>query len=175
MSDNEKIKDRLLKLLELSRRGVGGERESAESMLAAMLKKHGMTMADLQSDDSQTIDTVFTFVTDMEKRLLYQIAYQVVNGDFDAFKIGKGKRKLRLTRSHAAEVRVRYSVLVRALRDELKVFYSAFIMRNNIYPDSARKDKSEFTPEQLEQMEKVARMASGMDRVNIHKQITGAK
>lgn len=171
MSDQGKIKDRLLKLLELSRRGVGGERESAESMLAAMLKKHGMTMADLESDDSQTIDVIFTFGTEMEKRLLYQIAYQVVNGDYDAFKIGKGKRKLQLTRSQAAEVQVRYSVLVRAFREELKVFYSAFIMRNNIYPDSARRDKSEFTPEQLEQMDKIARMASGMDRVNIHKQI----
>lgn len=175
MSEQEKIKEKLLKLLELSRRGVGGERQSAESMLNRMLAKHGMSMEDLESWDLQTIDTVFSFNTDMEKRLLYQIAFHVVNGDFDAFIIGKKRRKLRMTRSQTAKVQVMYSVLARAMREELKIFFSAFVMKNRLYPDSAIRPEAEFSQDEIERMERVSRMASGINRAIVNKQIGGAK
>jgi hypothetical protein len=52
--DRESIRVRLLKVLRLAQEGVGGERENAEVLLAKLLRKHSMTMADLEGDQPQT-------------------------------------------------------------------------------------------------------------------------
>ena len=47
-ADTDSIRIRLLKVLRLAQEGVGGERENAEVLLAKLLRKHSMTLADLE-------------------------------------------------------------------------------------------------------------------------------
>ena len=49
----ESIRIRLLKVLRLAQGGVGGERENAEVLLGKLLRKHAMTMADLDGSLDQ--------------------------------------------------------------------------------------------------------------------------
>lgn len=46
--ERESIRMRLLKVLRLAQAGVGGERENAEVLLEKLLRKHSMSMADLE-------------------------------------------------------------------------------------------------------------------------------
>ena len=51
--EKESIRSRLLKVLRLAQEGVGGERENAEVLLGKLLRKHDMTMADLEGSLDQ--------------------------------------------------------------------------------------------------------------------------
>ena len=46
--ERESIRARLLKVLRLAQAGVGGERENAEVLLEKLLRRHSMSMADLE-------------------------------------------------------------------------------------------------------------------------------
>lgn len=69
MSDaNDSIRIRLLKVLRLAQQGVGGERENAEVLLAKLLAKHSMTMADLEGALDQPRAMVWFDPLDLEER-----------------------------------------------------------------------------------------------------------
>lgn len=172
------IKERLYKLLELSRQGVGGERENAEAMLTRLLEKNNMTLADLESHAATLEAYYFTFKDKEELKLLYQTAYAVVgSNEYPAFKCGTSKRRrLMLTRAQGAEMQIRFEILVRHFRAEKKTFFSAFIMKNDIYPVNREPDP-DFKPTQaqLEAWEKAKAMSRGIDKANIFKALEGGK
>ena len=53
MAESTDIRERLLKVLRLAQQGVGGERENAVALLAKLLRKHNMTMAELEDASGQ--------------------------------------------------------------------------------------------------------------------------
>lgn len=64
----ESIRNRLLKVLRLAQQGVGGERENAEVLLAKLLRKHSMTMADLEGAVDQPRSLFWIAAGDSEER-----------------------------------------------------------------------------------------------------------
>lgn len=52
MTERERLLDKLEKVRALAERGVGGEKESAERTLAALMERYGITEEDLE--DSKT-------------------------------------------------------------------------------------------------------------------------
>ena len=67
-SELESIRTRLLKVLRLAQEGVGGERENAEVLLAKLLRKHSMTMADLEGALDQPLTRIWLSARDGEER-----------------------------------------------------------------------------------------------------------
>lgn len=76
-SEAESVRARLLKVLRLAQQGVGGERENAEALLEKLLRKHSMTMADLESVEAGE-SRVWLSAADAEERMvLSQLAIRL--------------------------------------------------------------------------------------------------
>ena len=54
MTERERLLEKLMKVKALADRGEGGERESAERTLAAMMERYGITEADLEDNQVST-------------------------------------------------------------------------------------------------------------------------
>ena len=73
MTERERLLEKLGKVKALADRGEGGEKESAERTLAALMKRYGVTEEELE-DTRATIHWI-RYKTDWERRLLGQLAY----------------------------------------------------------------------------------------------------
>ncbi len=74
-SERESIRERLLKVLRLAQDGVGGERENAGVLLEKLLRKHSMTLADLEGSAHATLTRVWLPAADIDERtVLSQLA-----------------------------------------------------------------------------------------------------
>jgi hypothetical protein len=78
MTESENIRIRLLKVLRLAQQGVGGERDNAEALLAKLLKKHSLTMADLDGSLDAPSRRVWLEASDVDERsVLSQLAIRL--------------------------------------------------------------------------------------------------
>ena len=78
----ESIRNRLLKVLRLAQEGIGGERENAEVLLAKLLRKHSMTMADLEGSLDQPRASVWLPASsDDERTVLAQLVVKLFGMD----------------------------------------------------------------------------------------------
>lgn len=80
--ERESIRVRLLKVLRLAQEGVGGERENAEVLLAKLLRKHAMTMADLEGALDQRPVRQWLPASDVDERtVLSQLVVKLFGTD----------------------------------------------------------------------------------------------
>lgn len=139
---NDKIKDKLLKLLELSKRGIDGEKDNAESMLTKLLIKHDLSLSDLDSnlqtfreygyqtkDDVLLIAQIITKVTeryDIKKHTGLKILFAAVS-DFEHVQI------IELIDYHLPDFKEQRA-------DILKNLINAYIQKHELYrpPSKAR-------------------------------------
>lgn len=136
----ERIKHRLYKLLELSTRGVGGERENAESRLESLLKKHGIKKEDfIKTEDVNKF--FFTFTNKYEKKLFIQIAVSVQVENIYEYR--GSKLSVECTVAQHAEIQIKYSVYRKALQNEFDMMYEAFVHSQKIYKPSVESDEEE--------------------------------
>ena len=68
----------LKKVRALAEYGVGGEAENAEKLLARMMKKYGISEAEL--DEETRVRHDFTYHGGEEKKILRQVVYKVTGG-----------------------------------------------------------------------------------------------
>ena len=68
----------LKKVRALAEHGVGGEAENAEKLLARMMKKYGISEAEL--DEETRVRHDFTYHGGEEKKILKQVVYKVTGG-----------------------------------------------------------------------------------------------
>lgn len=173
-------KDEVLKkLLALSKQGVGGEKVNAEALLNKLLKKHGLTIEDI--DDTEEIkEWDIHFNTDYERKLIYQVMYMLFP-DKDVYHYVNKRRKhnrenliIKLTNAQYIEFDYAYTIYKNALNKEFELFYSAFIQKNRIYPVKPREDIEAETIESKYNMEdqmKIAQFANGITKENIRQAI----
>ena len=130
--------ERMKKILALARRGVGGEKVTAEAMLAKLLAKYSMTIADLESEAQPVERREFKYSTEFERRLLSQIVASVLGTRSIAAWRRRGKKvvQFELTALQYAEVDVRYNAYRAPLRKELDKaatrVYAAFVQANDL-------------------------------------------
>ena len=68
---NDKVKEKLTKVYELVKRGVAGERQSAEKMLKKLLEKYNISEAELNSIDEK--EYYFKYASNLDEWLLIQL------------------------------------------------------------------------------------------------------
>ena len=165
-------KDRLERLLQLARRGVGGEAETAEVMLNRMLAEHGLTLADLEMQDEPSWHE-FKPVGTNGRDLLLQTAHKVTNTS----ELKTGKRRgsksvfIKVTKAQAAEIQVAYSVYTRAFKAEIDALMLAFINVNDIRSSQAGSVGRPLTDDERERIRRASAMAFGMDAVAVNPQL----
>lgn len=168
--------ERMKKILALARRGVGGEKTTAEAMLNKLLDKYGMTITDLEGGDQVAVRREFKYTTEYDRRLVRQIAAFVLGTrSFTSWKrAGKKIMLFELTSLQYAEVDIRYTAYRGQLRKELAKasdrVYSAFIHTNDLGVDRSDDDEQP-TDMDLAELEAILGLMSTMRPIPIHRQI----
>lgn len=168
----------LQKIKALADRGEGGERENAATLLEKLMNKYGISEEELDRERAQ--DYFFPYSQETERRLLIQIVYMVTGeGGFGCVGSWSGRKRKKIgatcTAAQKLEIEAYYAFYRVAMEKELEVFYSAFALKNNLYPpDSLVKPRhiDDLTPEEIEKVEKAGMMAAGMERNDFRKQLT---
>lgn len=168
----------LQKIKALADRGESGERENAAALLEKLMNKYGISEEEL--DRERVRDYFFPYKQETERRLLLQIIY-AVTGKAAAATVGTytGRKRKKLavecTAAESIEIEAFFSFYRAAFEKELETFYSAFYMKNGIYPPpdkSAGQDYEELTAEERERYMKAAQMQIGMERHEFRKQLS---
>lgn len=169
------ISDTMKHLLELSKKGVGGEKENANKLLHKLMKKYNISEDDLEKEELHKHDV--RFKTRWQEQLIHQIVY-MINPERNIYRYNGTKAKiaiLELTDAEWIEYQYLYSIYKKSFEDELELFTSAFIQRNNIFPKEVPEHIKEQQEKESEKkmdyykMLKVSQMAQGIDYTNVRK------
>lgn len=182
MTERERLLEKLGKVKALADRGEGGEKESAERTLAALMKRYGITEEDLE-DTKATIHWI-RYKTDWERRLLGQLAYMHL-GTGHSFGCmgqytGRSRKKvgIKCTAAQYIEIEADFAFYNEAMKEEMELFYSAFLQKNSLFPPELAAEPTEAEKEEWEDMErmwKIHSMMNGMDRHTRHKALEAAE
>lgn len=168
---DENTLSRMQKLLVLAKRGVGGEAANAERFLAKMLEKHGMTLADIDSEAKHRSKVTLKYGSSNERELILQIVSKVLDSDeFTVWKY-KGEKGLivELTTAEHAEVVMHYAVLAPALERHMRRAFRAFIQSNRLFPSTPDVRDGDRPKSDREEDYLVAQMMAGSERVQVNK------
>lgn len=168
----------LRKVKALADRGVGGEKEGAQAILARLMEKYGITEADIEEERRTTV--FFSYSQEIERRLLNQIIYMVTgssgHGCVGAY-TNRPRKKMGadVTAAERLEIEANYEFFKEALKKELEIFLAAFAHKNRLFPSPDKvKSQEDDTPEDKERALKIGAMMEGMDRHTLLKMIEGA-
>lgn len=167
------------KLKALADKGIGGEKVTAEKMLQALLKKHHISIEEIEGEAKKD----FYFKLEKGEDQLWHQIIATVNreikcyGEFPKKDINKymleGNYMITCTHSEYIEIEAKLNFYQRLYKQELDVFFSAFIDANNLYPsDSKTLTQDELTKEELAQIRKIHAMSRGITAGQFRKQIS---
>ena len=138
MGERERLLERLKGVKALADRGADGERDNAAALLAALMEKHGITEADLEGGEIST--HWIRYKTIYERKLLFQLSYMHLGSGHAFGCVGRytGRQRkevgVKCTPAQYIEIEADYQFYRKALEEELSVFYSAFIQKNELFP-----------------------------------------
>lgn len=171
----------LKKIKALAERGVDGERESAQTLLARLMEQYGISETEIEEERRET--AWFPYSQETERRLLNQIIYMVTGaGGFGCVGEYSGRKRKKMgtecTAAERLEIEANYAFFKEAMKKELEIFYSAFANKNNLFPPADKvKPQSieELSPEEKAYYAKVGLMAEGMERHTLRKAIAASE
>lgn len=167
------------KIKALADKGIGGEKLNAENMLSDFLKKHNISINDIEMDMKN--EYWFKVKTDYEKRLLNQVTknvnYEIKCYHVDAVNVKKHKLEgnfmIECSVSDYIELKSKYEFYKPLLESEMMVFYDAFIQANALWVNNPDSEDKEYTKEQLKELRRTLEMASNIKKGEFRKQIEG--
>jgi len=172
------------KLKALAERGVGGEKVNAEKMLNDLLKKHNLTIEDI---DGEEISNHFFKIKKEDVNLLHQIILTVnyelkLFGEIPAKDVRRfqmdGNWFTKCTASEFVEIKAMFDFFSKAYKKELEIFFTAFIKANQLFPKKTKeenKQEPEWTKDDILKWEKVNQMSKGITKSNYIKQLDFVK
>lgn len=170
---DESIKQRLLKIKALADRGEDHEADNAREMLQDLLRKYGLTEADLFVYEKT--DQVYDYELDWEKNLIVQIAWMVTGRE--KF-YGQGNQKhviLRINKAERIEFEWLYGYYHDEYKKDLEAMWPAFVNRHMIFgPSASAKGAQDMDQAEIERIMNVSKgLKSRTMRRNIGKLFSG--
>lgn len=176
MPNIERIKEKLRKLLELTRQGVGGEKNNAQSVLDKLLKKHSITLEDLDPECAPVEPYEFSFKNEVERDLLHQVIYSVlqVSSVFVRDQHANSKKVcIKVTKAQKLEIDLAFEVYRIAFKKEQQRLFLAFIHKNRLCGPGLDKDDAEKAPKpsllSKEDVEAIITMMNAIKTTRVHK------
>lgn len=160
------------KLKALADRGIGGEKLNAERMLTELLKKHNISLEEIEEPDRR--DREFDCQKKQED-VMKGCIYSVMGKDVDIYRYRSKKTGyiVSCTNAEYLEIDASFAFFWRHYTEELKIFLRAFIQKNKLIPfDADSYDRAELTPEEERELNKTLAMMEMMDRKSLRKALT---
>lgn len=172
------ILDLAKKLKALADKGEGGEATNAAEMLQRLCEKHGIDLSSL--DEEIKRERRFSIPDiEFEIKFFVQIVASVIGRSFDigGYRLKKYEPKkgyatqvIEMTDAQYIEVEAKYEFYRKRYEEDFKIFYRAFIHRNDLGVKSEGPEK-EYTDEELRELRKVFELAQSLDKHRLHKQL----
>ena len=158
--ERENTRSRLLKVLRLAQQGVGGERENAEALLEKLLRKHSMTLADLEDASGQPRATVWLAAADNdEQTVLSQLMISLFGTSRKLWhRAGIMDVGVDASPSEYAALVVAWDVYRAAFVEARRAMVMAFCFKHNLYASDSS-DTSAMTAEDRERAARALAMA----------------
>ena len=133
--ERETVRIRLLKVLRLAQEGVGGERENAEALLEKLLRKHSMTMADLEGTPDQPRSRVWLPAADLEERsVLAQLIAKLFGTERKLWRVGtECNVGLDVTPAEHAALVIAWEVYRAAFAEARQALVMGFCFKHGLY------------------------------------------
>ena len=178
----EEILERLRKMKALADRGVGGERENAERLLAEIAAEHGINLAELE--EVKLDDFYVTLKESWKWKMLSQLCalkrqeLKMEGASLEGHRMStwkcRGKNLYsvsKCTKAEWLELMAKLEVLARAYKRQQEDFYHAFLMANDLLlePDDEAKPLSR---EERSRLSRIAQMSRGIEKSQLNKQLT---
>ena len=180
MSERERLLEKLKRIKALAERGVNGEQDNATALLAALMEKHGITEADLEGAEIHV--HWIRYKTIYERKLLFQLSYMHLGSGHASGCVGAysgRKRKevgINCTPAQYIEIAADYQFYREALEEEMDVFYSAFIQKNDLFPPpDLAGEHDDPVPVDMDVILKMSAMMEGIERRTRHEAIGDGK
>lgn len=172
--DNKK--ELLLKLQELAKRGVDGEKENADKLLKKLMKKYNISEDEINNEEKNEVEIELR--DNIEVRLVCQILFSFFD---DAPLYQKWRKRIKyytkLTKSQEIEFRYMFSVYLEDFRKQERIFYRAFINKNRIFPkenlNGEGRSLYDAPPEERNEILKSQMMMGGIEMTRIRKALKG--
>jgi len=168
----ESIKQKLNKLLVLSRKGIDGEKVNAEILLQRLLKKYDLTITDIESE--VRTKHIYPYSLKENKTILAQIIYHVVK-DPTVWDV-KGYRELCAETSEYEHIQINelrefhFDQFKKEKQKLLSDLTEAYVHKHSLYSD--RKATAEDLENiDLEKLSRVIKMQENLDNVSFQKRI----
>lgn len=161
--DASDVARKLRAIKALAEQGNEGERAAAMALIGRLKKKYGVTVDDVM-EDVRTMHE-YRYQDKYTEQLLHQIHY-MVTGTGEVFRPRKGRAKVlyfECTDAEAVEIRANYEFYKAALQKDMDLFYSAFIQRNELFPEKPQ-EKDATKKVDPEDIMRILKMAAMMDK-----------
>lgn len=171
----DSVRQRLLKVLRLAQQGVGGERENAEVLLAKLLKKHSLTMADLEASGSEAATTIWLAASDADERtILSQLALSLFGADRKLWsRAGSWNVGVEVTPSEQAALVVGWEVYRAAFAEARHALVLGFCLKHDLYASTGT-SAPPMTDEERARAQRAMAMAEVLPTVRAPGQRLGA-
>ncbi len=171
----ESIRARLLKVLRLAQEGVGGERENAAVLLEKLLRKHDMTMADLDGALGEPRSMVWLPAGDVDERtVLSQLAMRLFGTARTLFRrTDAAELGVEITASEHAALQIAWEVYRPAFAEARHALVLGFCLKHGLFaPEGASAEA--MTPEARRRAEQALKMAETLPVVSSPARRVGA-
>ena len=173
---NDKYIELAKRLKALAAQGVGGERYTAQLHLEKIMKKHGITMADLEDEDRSWEE--FT-VKPEQLQLFHQVAWSVVGDAAKRMSQYRNRRRkniflLEVTTVEKVEIQARFDFYWRLYQEEADIFYNAFVQKNRIFREEEMVGPKDLDLEEIAKMERIMEMTGSIRAGTYRKQLAGS-
>lgn len=159
------------KLKALSERGVGGEAENAATMLSNLMNKHNITIEQLEEVERQ--NERFD-IKENQVQLFGQVRSMV--GKFNLYEIRNRKSnmfegvQLSCTKSEYLELSATFEFYWEAYEKEQKIFYRAFVQKNNLFPVNGNEvDVGKMSEAEKKEALEVLRLSEALNKHHFNK------
>jgi hypothetical protein len=150
---SESLRQKLLKVQALARRGEGGEKQAAAKMLAKLMRKHGLTLDDIQG--FKRTEHEFRYQKKFEKQMIAHIAAKVMNEWPEVYRIKGRSRRMYIvcTNAEAMDIQAEFDRLKPIWKEELDLLFSAFVHKHDLFAESDEgKGDNEIDPDYLRRL-----------------------
>lgn len=163
MQIEDKLKDKLLKLNELAKRGIGGEKLNAGAMLMKMLSKHGLSIEDINQEISKKRH--YKYSTLQNKTIVIQIMFRVMNESSRSIYSVMHHKEVTAEVTDYEHIQIlemvdfhldNFKEERKKLLDDLA---SAYVQKHNLFRETTnedRKNKKPLTPEERAKLWRVS-------------------
>jgi len=162
---------KLRKLQSLAERGMFGEKEVAQARLNEFLTKYNVSLEDLEPETIKDYWFAYNKALPYNEKLLGQVIYAVL-GECKIYHYGrKHGVGVECTPSQAVEIETMHTFYYEVLRKEMKLFFDAFLHKNDIFPPDEKKGNVKTKRDDADIKQMLAMMGT-IEKHHVRKQLS---